>query len=154
MNLGLLILRDYLFSLGENDVFHFYPDDSEKKIQINNSNFTGKFELAAPETLKINIKNSIFNNTNIEIGSVPKVDIENSEINSELKTTSLTSIEDSVISNSKIENISSVESSFLEDVSIFNSPFSRIRDYNSKIDKDPSVESNYTAISNKDIEFL
>ena len=141
-------------SLGENDVFHFYPDDGEKEIKISNSNFTGKFELAAPETLKINIKNSIFNNTNIKIGSVTKVDIENSEINGELKTTSLSCIEDSVISNSKIENISSVDSSFLEDVSIFNSPFSRIRDYNSKIDKDPSVESNYTAISNKDIEFL
>ena len=141
-------------SLGEDDVFHFYPDDGEKEIKINNSSFTGKFELAAPETLKINIKNSIFNNTNIKIGSVTKVDIENSEINGELKTTSLSCIEDSVISNSKIENISSVESSFLEDVSIFNSPFSRIRDYNSKIDKDPSVESNYTVISNKDIEFL
>ena len=96
-------------SLGENDVFHFYPDDSEKKIQINNSNFTGKFELAAPGTLKINIKNSIFNNTNIEIGSVPKVDIENSEINGELKTTknqSYSEIKDFISRDSTLSDVS------------------------------------------------
>ena len=121
---------------------------------IENSNFNSSFNLVALETLKINIKNSVFNNANIEVGSVPKIDIKNSEINGELETTSLSCIEDSVISNSKIEGISRVENSFVEDVSILESLFSEIKNYNSKIDKEPSVESNYTAISNKDIEFL
>ena len=121
---------------------------------IENSNFNSSFNLVALETLKINIKNSVFNNANIEVGSVPKIDIKNSEINGGLKATSLFCIEDSVISNSKIENISRVENSFVEDASILNSPFSEIKNYNSKIDKEPSVESNYIAISNKDIEFL
>lgn len=121
---------------------------------IENSNFNGSFNLAALGTLKIDIKNSIFNNANIEVSSVPKVDIKNSEINGELKATSLSCIEDSVISNSKIENISRVKNSFVKDVSILKSPFSEIKNYNSTIDKEPSVESNYTAISNKDIEFL
>lgn len=149
--LPIIKMRDSKIELGRDDVFDMRND---AEAEVKNTNFNGTFNLAVSVASKIDIKNSIFNNADIKISSAQKVELKNSEINNDLKATSLAYIEDSVISNSKIENISRVESSFIEDASILNSPFSEIKNYNSKIDKEPSVESNYMAINNKDIEFL
>lgn len=147
----ILSIKDSKIELGKDEAFDMR---NSAEAEVKNTNFNGSFNLSAPVASKIDIKNSIFNNANIQISSAPKVEIKNSEINNNLKATSLTHIESSVISNSKIEDTSRVENSFIEDISIFNSPFSEIKNYNSKIDKELPVEGNNIATNNKDIEFL
>lgn len=111
-------------SLGENDVFHFYPDDSEKKIQINNSNFTGKFEwvnkkYSDNQKLEIIISNSIFNRANVLHNNLDvdaKIEINASEINGLLACDNLERVSNSFIQDSTLAyNVRVVEDCFLKD---------------------------------------
>lgn len=117
-------------SLGENDVFHFYPDDGKKEIKINNSSFTGKFEWNSnryPDTqkLKIAISNSVFNRVNVLYNNIvghnnldgdTKIEISASEINGLLACDNLEKISNSFIQDSTLAyNVRVVEDCFLKD---------------------------------------
>ena len=111
-------------SLGENDVFHFYPDDGEKEIKINNSSFTGKFEwnshrYSDNQKLEITISNSVFNRVNVlhnnPDGDV-KTEINASEISGFMACANLEKVSNSFIQNSTLaHNIQVVEDCFLKD---------------------------------------
>ena len=110
-------------SLGENDVFHFYPDDNEKKIQINNSSFTGKFEwvnkkYSDTQKLEIIISNSIFNGANVlhnNLDGDVKIEINASEISGLLACDNLERISNSFIQDSTlVYNVRVVEDCFLK----------------------------------------
>ena len=117
-------------SLGENDVFHFYPDDGEKEIKINNSSFTGKFEwnshrYSDNQKLEITISNSIFNRVNVLYNNIVghnnidgdiKIEISASEINGFMACANLERVSNSFIQNSTLaHNIQVVEDCFLKD---------------------------------------
>jgi hypothetical protein len=111
-------------SLGEDDVFHFYPDDGKKEIKINNSSFTGKFEwvnkkYSDAQKLEIIISNSIFNRANVLHNNIDgdiKIEISASEINGLLACDNLERISNSFIQDSTIaHNIQVVEDCFLKD---------------------------------------
>ena len=111
-------------SLGENDVFHFYPDDGEKEIKINNSSFTGKFEwvnkkYSDAQKLEIIISNSIFNRANVlhnDIDGDIKIEISASEINGLLACDNLERVSNSFVQNSTLaHNIQIVEDCFLKE---------------------------------------
>ena len=111
-------------SLGEDDVFHFYPDDGEKEIKINNSSFTGKFEwvnkkYSDAQKLEITISNSIFNRANVlhnNLDGDVKIEINASEINGLLACNNLEKVSNSFIQNSTLaHNIQIVEDCFLKE---------------------------------------
>ena len=111
-------------SLGENDVFHFYPDDGEKEIKINNSSFTGKIEwnshrYSDNQKLEIIISNSIFNRANVlhnNLDGDMKIEINASEINGFMACANLERVSNSFIQNSTLaHNIQIVEDCFLKD---------------------------------------
>ena len=111
-------------SLGENDVFHFYPDDSKKEIKINNSSFTGKFEwvnkkYSDAQKLEIIISNSIFNRANVlhnNLDGDVKIEISASEINGLLACDNLEKVSNSFIQDSTLAyNVRVVEDCFLKD---------------------------------------
>lgn len=111
-------------SLGENDVFHFYPDDSEKKIKINNSSFTGKFEWVSKkysdaQKLEIIISNSVFNRVNVLHNNLDvdaKIEINASEISGFMACANLERVSNSFIQDTTLaHNIQVVEDCFLKD---------------------------------------
>ena len=111
-------------SLGENDVFHFYPDDGKKEIKINNSSFTGKLEwvnkkYSDAQKLEIIISNSIFNRANVlhnDIDGDIKIEISASEINGLLACDNLERVSNSFVQNSTLaHNIQIVEDCFLKE---------------------------------------
>ena len=111
-------------SLGENDVFHFYPDDGKKEIKINNSSFTGKFEwinkkYSDAQKLEIMISNSIFNRANVLHNNLDvdaKIEINASEINGLLACDNLEKISNSFIQDSTLAYyVRVVEDCFLKD---------------------------------------
>jgi len=117
-------------SLGENDVFHFYPDDGKKEIKINNSSFTGKFEWNShryPDTqkLEIIISNSVFNKVNVLYNNIDghnnidrniKIEINASEINGFMVCANLERVSNSFIQNSTLaHSIQVVEDCFLKE---------------------------------------
>ena len=111
-------------SLGENDVFHFYPDDGDKEIKINNSSFTGKFEwinkkYSDNQKLEIIISNSIFNRANVLHNNLDvdaKIEISASEINGLLACDNLERVSNSFIQDSTLAyNVRVVEDCFLKD---------------------------------------
>ena len=117
-------------SLGEDDVFHFYPDDGEKEIKINNSSFTGKLEwnshrYSDNQKLEITISNSIFNRANVLYNNIVghnnidgdiKIEISASEINGFMACANLERVSNSFIQNSTLaHNIQVVEDCFLKD---------------------------------------
>ena len=111
-------------SLGENDVFHFYPDDGKKEIKINNSSFTGKFEwvnkkYSDAQKLEIMISNSIFNRANVlhnNLDGDVKTEINASEINGLLACDNLEKVSNSFIQDSTLAyNVRVVEDCFLKD---------------------------------------
>ena len=111
-------------SLGENDVFHFYPDDGEKEIKINNSSFTGKIEwnshrYSDNQKLEITISNSVFNRVNVlhnnPDGDV-KTEINASEISGFMACANLERVSNSFIQDTTLaHNIQVVEDCFLKD---------------------------------------
>ena len=111
-------------TLGENDVFHFYPDDGKKEIKISNSSFTGKFEWNSnrrPDTqkLEIIISNSIFNRANVLYNNLDenvKIEINASEISGLLACDNLERISNSFIQDSTLAYyVQVVEDCFLKD---------------------------------------
>ena len=111
-------------SLGENDVFHFYPNDGKKEIKINNSSFTGKFEwvnkkYSGAQKLEITISNSVFNRVNVlhnnPDGDV-KTEINASEISGFMACANLERVSNSFIQDTTLaHNIQVVEDCFLKD---------------------------------------
>ncbi len=114
-------------SLGENDVFHFYPDDGKKEIKINNSSFTGKFEwvnkkYSDAQKLEIIISNSVFNRVNVLHNNLDgdiKIEISASEINGLLACDNLEKVSNSFIQDSTLTHyVRVVEDCFLKDYEV------------------------------------
>ena len=83
------------------------------------------------------MRNSVFNDVDMSFVGTSKINIADTEIKGKLEALSLSNIEGSVLSNVSLCDITSVENSFLEDFSTANTPFSRIRDYNSNSKEEP-----------------
>lgn len=143
-------MRDSKIELKRDDVFDMRSD---AKINVQNISSNGLFDLSAPANAKVNMKNSLFNNADMSFGGTSKIDISDTEVNGKLEALSLSNIESSVLSNVSLCDITSVENSFLEDFSTANTPFSRIRDYNSNSKEEPKVEID-SSITTRDFETL
>ena len=143
-------MRDSKIELKRDDVFDIRSD---AKINVQNISSNGSFDLSAPANAKVNMKNSLFNNADMSFGSTSKLDISDTEIKGKLEALSLSSIEGSVLSNVKLCDITSVENSFLEDFSTVNTPFSRIKDYNSNSKEEPKNDL-ISPITTRDFEAL
>ena len=120
------------------DDVHFIPAivDGKEVYEVKNSS-NGSFNLFVPEGAKVAMKNSLFNNAEMSFIGTSKVNIADAEVSGKLEALALSNIEGSVLSNVSLCEITSVENSFLEDFSTANTPFSRIRDYNSNSKEEP-----------------
>ena len=130
----IIKMRDSKIELGRDDVFDMRSD---AEVNASNISSNGSFNLFVPEGAKITMKNSLFNNAEMSFIGTSKVNIADAEVSGKLEALSLSNIEGSVLSNVSLCDITSVENSFLEDFSTANTPFSRIRDYNSNSKEEP-----------------
>ena len=130
----IIKMRDSKIELGRDDVFDMRSD---AEVNASNISSNGSFDLFAPEGAKVNMRNSVFNNADMSFVGTSKINIADTEIKGKLEALSLSNIEGSVLSNVSLCDITSVENSFLEDFSTANTPFSRIRDYNSNSKEEP-----------------
>lgn len=127
-------MRDSKIELGRDDVFDMRSD---AEVNANNISSNGSFDLFVPAEAKVNMRNSVFNNADMSFVGTSKLEISDTEIKGKLEALALSNIEGSVLSNVKLCDITSVENSFLEDFSTANTPFSRIKDYNSNSKEEP-----------------
>ena len=132
--LPIIKMRDSKIELGRDDVFDMRSD---AEVSASNISSNGSFNLFVPEGAKVAMKNSLFNNAEMSFIGTSKVNIADAEIKGKLEALALSNIEGSVLSNVSLCDITSVENSFLEDFSTVNTPFSRIRDYNSNSKEEP-----------------
>lgn len=130
----IIKMRDSKIELGRDDVFDMR---SNAEVNANNINSNGSFNLSVPAGAKVNMRNSVFNSADMSFDNTSKLNISDTEIKGKLEALALSNIESSVLSNVKLCDITSVENSFLEDFSTANTPFSRIRDYNSNSKEEP-----------------
>ena len=130
----MIKMRDSKIELGRDDVFDMRSD---AEVSAGNISSNGSFDLFVPAEAKVIMKNSVFNNADMSFVGTSKLDISDTEIKGKLEALSLSNIEGSVLSNVSLCEITSVENSFLEDFSTANTPFSRIRDYNSNSKEEP-----------------
>lgn len=130
----IIKMRDSKIELGRDDVFDMRSD---AEFNASNISSNGSFDLFVPAGAKVNIRNSVFNSAEMNFGGTSKLDISDTEIKGKLEALALSNIEGSVLSNVNLCDITSVENSFLEDFSTANTPFSRIRDYNSNSKEEP-----------------
>lgn len=126
--LPIIKMRDSKIELGRDDVFDMRSD---AEVNASNISSNGSFNLFVPEGAKVAMKNSLFNNAEMSFIGTSKVNIADAEVSGKLEALALSNIEGSVLSSVNLCDITSVENSFLEDFSTANTPFSRIRDYNS-----------------------
>ena len=147
----IIKMRDSKIELGRDDVFDMR---NNAEVNVQNISSNGSFDLFVPEGAKVTIKNSLFSNAEMSFVGTSKVNIADAEVSGKLEALSLSNIESSVLSNVNLCDITSVENSFLEDFSTANTPFSRIRDYNSNskeelkgsIDSGPMTARDFEAL--------
>lgn len=130
----IIKMRDSKIELGRDDVFDMRSD---AEVNASNISSNGSFDLSVPAEAKVNMRNSVFNSADMSFGGTSKLNISDTEIKGKLEALSLSNIESSVLSNVSLCDITSVENSFLEDFSAANTPFSRIKDYNSNSKEEP-----------------
>lgn len=130
----MIKMRDSKIELGKDDIFDMRSD---AEVNASNISSNGSFNLFVPEGAKVAMKNSLFNNAEMSFIGTSKVNIADAEVSGKLEALALSNIEGSVLSNVSLCDITSVENSFLEDFSTANTPFSRIRDYNSNSKEEP-----------------
>ena len=148
--LPIIKMRDSKIELGRDDVFDMRSD---AEVNASNISSNGSFNLFVPEGAKVAMKNSLFNNAEMSFVGTSKLDIADTEIKGKLEALALSNIEGSVLSNVSLCDITSVENSFLEDFSTANTPFSRIRDYNSNSKEEPKNDLDST-MTTRDFEAL
>lgn len=132
--LPIIKMRDSKIELGRDDVFDMRSD---AEVNASNISSNGSFNLFVPEGAKVAMKNSLFNNAEMSFIGTSKVNIADAEVSGKLEALALSNIEGSVLSSVNLCDITSVENSFLEDFSTANTPFSRIKDYNSNSKEEP-----------------
>lgn len=130
----IIKMRDSKIELGRDDVFDMRSD---AEVNASNISSNGSFDLFAPAGTKVNMRNSVFNSADMSFVGTSKINISDTEIKGKIEALALLNIESSVLSNVNLCDITSVENSFLEDFSTANTPFSRIKDYNSNSKEEP-----------------
>jgi hypothetical protein len=130
----IIKMRDSKIELGRDDVFDMRSD---AEVNASNISSNGSFDLFVPEGAKVTMKNSVFKDVDMSFVGTSKLNISDTEIKGKLEALALSNIESSVLSNVSLCDITSVENSFLEDFSTANTPFSRIKDYNSNSKEEP-----------------
>ena len=110
------IMKNCNVELGENDNFSTWGNEKDMATFVNCS-FSGRFVLQARADYKelfyvLSSKNSIYKNAVINIKS-KETEINGSEIKGDIRSSALTLINNSIVSNSDLENVQTIEDSYV-----------------------------------------